>query len=280
MQFKQYILILLCCELTFAAFADDQSKIVALSETPAAVQKTIQAQTIGGTLGDIDKVSGGITTYEVEFTAKDGQERDFTVAEDGILLSVEVALAETPPTVQTSVKTLLGGGDLESIDKNLDDSEITYDVELTVTNGQENDFSIGDDGTLLSLEVALTESPDAVQKTIATQLKGGKLEGIEKMFDEDGINYDVTITTADGREKDFTVAADGGLSSEEVALEETPPAAKKTILSRIGDGKILWIDRSFEKREGVFPYEIEGLKDGKPFDFSVGPKGRFLGVDD
>jgi hypothetical protein len=31
---------------------------------------------------------------------------------------------------------------------------------------------------------------------------------------------------------------------------------------------------------GVFPFEVEGRKDGKPFDFSVGPKGRFLGMDD
>jgi hypothetical protein len=27
------------------------------------------------------------------------------------------------------------------------------------------------------------------------------------------------------------------------------------------------------------PYEVEGRKDGKTFDFSVGPRGRFLGMD-
>ncbi|HTB84458.1 MAG TPA: hypothetical protein VK742_12455 [Candidatus Sulfotelmatobacter sp.] len=280
MPFKRCVLISLGCGMTFAAFADDQSKTVALSETPAAVQKTIQTQTSGGTLGDIDKVAGAITTYDVELTAKDGQERDFTVAEDGVLLSVEVALAETPPAVQTSIKTLMGGGGLESIDKNLDDSEITYDVELTATNGQEKYFNLADDGTLLSVQVTLNESPDAVQKTIATKLNGGKLEDIEKMFGDDRTNYDVTITMPDGQEKGYTVEADGGLTSVEVALEEAPPAAKKTILTRIGDGKILRIDRSFVKRAGVFPYEVEGLKDGKPFNFSVGPKGRFLGMDD
>jgi hypothetical protein len=55
---------------------------------------------------------------------------------------------------------------------------------------------------------------------------------------------------------------------------------RQTLTNRIGNGRILQIDRSFLKKKEVFPYEIEGLKDGKPFDFSVGPKGRFLGMDD
>jgi hypothetical protein len=40
------------------------------------------------------------------------------------------------------------------------------------------------------------------------------------------------------------------------------------------------VDKSFDARRGVLPYEIEARKDGKPFNFSVGPKGRFLGMDD
>jgi hypothetical protein len=35
-----------------------------------------------------------------------------------------------------------------------------------------------------------------------------------------------------------------------------------------------------EKKAGVLPYEVTGRKDGKPFNFSVGPRGRFLGMDD
>jgi len=281
MRFNQFILTSLFFGAAIAAFADDQSKTVALSETPAAVQKTVQAQTGGGKLGDIDKVlDGGETIFDVELTAKDGQEKDFTVAEDGTLLSVEVALAETPAPVQKSIKTLVGGGELESIDNNLDDAEITYDVELTATNGRKKDFTIADDGTLLSAEVALSETPDVVQKTIATQMNGGKLESIDKNFDDDGISYDVEVKAKDGQKKNFTVGADGSLSSVVVTLKETTPAAQKTIQNQIGDGKILEIDRSFVKRDGVFPYEVQGLKDGKPFDFSVGPHGRFLGMDD
>ncbi len=35
-----------------------------------------------------------------------------------------------------------------------------------------------------------------------------------------------------------------------------------------------------KSRKEVLPYEVQGRKDGKPFDFSVGPGGKFLGRDD
>lgn len=260
---------------------DDQSKTVALSATPIAVQKTIHAQVGDGQLGEIDKVlDGGETFYDVELSAKDGQERDFTVDEDGTLSSVEVALAETPAPAQKSIRMLMKQGELESIDKNLDDSEITYDIELAAKDGREKDFTIADDGTLLSAEVALNETPDAVQKKIAAQIADGKLESIDKNFDDDGISYDVEVTTKDNQKKSFAVLDNGNLSSVQVTLEETPRPVQRTIKNQIGDSKILEIDRSFVEKRGVFPYEIQGRKDGKPFDFSVGPRGRFLGTDD
>jgi len=55
---------------------------------------------------------------------------------------------------------------------------------------------------------------------------------------------------------------------------------RKTIKEQIGDGTRLRIDRSFAEAKGVMPYEVQGRKNGKPFDFSIGPRGRFLGMDD
>ncbi|HVU09537.1 MAG TPA: PepSY-like domain-containing protein [Verrucomicrobiae bacterium] len=267
--------------MAVTVFADDQSQTVKLSETPAAVQKTVQAQINGGQLGEIDaETNGEEIVYDVELTGTNDEERDFSVADDGTLLSVEIPFAETPAPVQKAIQTLIKQGELESIDKNLDDSEIAYDIELAAKDGREKDFTIADDGTLLSEEVSLTETPDVVQKTIASQLNGGKVENIGKNFDDDGINYDVEITTKDNSEKSFTVAENGKLSSVQVTLEEIPRPVQKTIRNQIGDDKVLEIDRSFVQKNGVFPYEIQGRKNGKPFDFSVGPRGRFLGMDE
>ena len=55
MRFKKFVGVAFFCGTAIAIFADDQSKPVALSETPAAVQKTIQSQIGDGQLGDIDR---------------------------------------------------------------------------------------------------------------------------------------------------------------------------------------------------------------------------------
>lgn len=281
MRFKQFVFLSFFCAAATAVFADDDSKPVALSETPAAVQKTINAQVGGGTLGEIDVTTeGGETVYDASLTATNGDERNFSVADDGTLLSVEVELAETPVAVQKTIRAQALGWELDGIDKNLDDTAISYDVEVT-KDDHEKDFTVGDDGTLLSMEVALNDAPATVQKTIQAQLGGGKLTGIDETFDDDGITYDVEMTAIGGQEKSFTVAANGAMAGERVALENITTTAQKTIKEKIGDGKILRIDKSLlEKRGGVLPYEVQGRKDGRPFDFSVGPKGRFLGMDD
>jgi hypothetical protein len=55
---------------------------------------------------------------------------------------------------------------------------------------------------------------------------------------------------------------------------------QSAIKEKVGGGKVLRVDKSFEARRGVLPYEIEARKDGKAFNFSVGPRGRFLGMDE
>ncbi|HTX21689.1 MAG TPA: hypothetical protein VMD27_07530 [Candidatus Aquilonibacter sp.] len=280
MRFKQFVFLCFFCAAA-AVFADDNSKPVALSETPAAVQKAINARIGGGTLGEIDVTAeDGENVYDVSLTATNGDARDFSVADDGTLLSVEVELAETPVAVRNTIRSLALGWELEGIDKNLDDTEISYDFEVT-KDGQEKDFTIGDDGTLWSEEITLSKAPVMVQKTIQARMGAGKLTEIDEMFDDDGITYDVEVTANSGEEQSFTVSTNGAVVSEEVTLEKTTPGAQRTIKNRIGDGTILRIDKSLlEREDGVLPYEVQGRKDGKPFDFSVGPRGRFLGMDD
>ncbi|HEY3762060.1 MAG TPA: hypothetical protein VGN23_09965 [Verrucomicrobiae bacterium] len=216
----------------------------------------------------------------MDLTAKDSTDKDFSVADDGTLLSVEVGASGIPAPAQTMEKTLVGDGDLQSIDKNLDDIDINYDIEWTARDGRDKNATISGDGTLLSVEVSTNEIPTAVKSNISGRMNGGKLGSIDENFDDTGTNFDVEITSANGSKNSFTVAMDGTLSSEEINPARIPPAAMRTIKDRIGEGKILRIDKSFIKQDGVMPYEVEGRKDGKPFDFSVGPRGRFLGMDD
>jgi hypothetical protein len=281
MKAKHIVLLFLAFGIAanFAPALADET--VALSDTPTSVQKTIQAQVADGEMGDITKCAEDLdTVYDVVLTAKNGFERDFTVGQDGTLLSVELTLAETPAEVRQTIQFQLNGSGPDSIDKNLDDTEVTYDVEGPGTDGKEVDFTVDEDGTLSSVQVPLNDTPDAVQKTVASELNGGKVETIDENLDDDGTNFDVSITTPDGAETGLNVAADGTMASKEVGLDDVPARARSTIQNRIGDGTILRVEKSFEKRNNVLPFEVEGRKDGKPFDFSVAPRGRFLGMDD
>lgn len=278
MRLKCLILFLIGCAMANRACAADP---ITLAETPSSVQKTIQAQVGGGVVGEIEKNSNGEdNVFDVGFTAKDGQEYDLTVDEDGTLLSREITFEDAPAPVQQSIQTLQKQGDLEAIYKNLDHSDVTYDVELTAKDASDKTFTIAEDGTLLSAEVSMNETPGAVQKAIQDRIADGKLESVSKNFGEDGVTYDVEMTAKNGREKGFTVAADGSLVSAQVELAEAPRPVQRTIRDKIGDGKVLRVDKSYVKEKGVFPYDVQGRKDGKEFDFIVGPRGRFLGMDE
>ena len=254
---------------------------VTLAETPAAVQKTVTVQVGAGKLEGIDKTfDDGEVGYEVVMTTKDGRERSFTVDQDGTLTSIEVTLAETPATVQKTVTTQVGAGKLESIEKTFDAGEVSYEVMMKTREGQAREFTVEENGTLASVEVALAETPAPVQKTVTAQVGTGKLEKISKVFDDQDITYEAEMTTADGKGRDFTVGAKGKLLSVQVILDELAPDVQKTIKEQIGAGRIVRIAKSFELKKKVQPYEVEGRKDGKPFNFSVGPQGRFLGRDE
>ncbi len=270
------LIFLLCAAVAVAA---EVRKAVPFSTLPQAVQRTIQKQVGNAVPAEAERVEeDGDVTFDVEITVG-GRERDITVAEDGSLLSIEVSFAETPVAVQKAVRAQVGTGALVSVDKIFDGSDTSYDVVMTTKDGQERAFTVEENGTVSSLEVGLAETTPAVQKAITAQVGTGKLATITRIFDE-ATSYDVDMTAADGKEREFSVVNDGKLLSIRVTLGELNAAVQKTIREQIGSGKILRIDKSFQRRSKTLPYEVEGMKDGKRFNFSVGEAGKFLGLDE
>jgi len=230
-------------------------------------------------LGEIEKEDeDGEITYTVNLTNKDGKEHYFTVAGDGTLSSVEVDLEETPPEVQKTIKAQAGQGSIDDIEKTFEDNEISYEVEMTRKDGAERSFSVAPDGKLTSIQVSVEETPAVVRKTIEAHLGDGKLANIYRLIEGKEISYDAEVDH-NGKTRDIIVAPNGKIESLQVFLSEIPAEAQKTIQEKVANGKLLRIDRAFELKHGVQPYEVEARKEGKPFNFSVGPKGRFLGMD-
>ena len=267
----------LCFLVVAPVHAAADAGAIVLAQTPPAVQKTVQANIGIGRVTSITKGDDDAKpSYEIVYT-KGAASLDLHVGEDGALLSMQVGFAETPPAVQKSIQAQLGTDKMGDIEKTFDRDETTYVVDTTTKDGRESQFTISDAGVLLEAEIALSEAPAPVQATITTQMGKGTLTTLTKIID-DKVTYDADFTK-DGKNGGVTVGSDGALLSVQITLEETG-AAQKTILEKVGNGKILSVWKSFEKREKVFPYKVESIKDGKAFNFSVGPKGKFLGIDD
>ena len=271
----------LCLAMSAAGLAVAETHQVTASQLPPAVLKAIQSQSGGKQPGRIERDDAdGEVSYDVVFPTDNGKERTITVGEDGALLSVEVSLAETPAAVQKTILAQVKDGTLAGIDRAAEDGETFFDVEFTTKAGQERVLSVAEDGTLLSVEVALDETPPAVQGTIKTQAGDGKIDQIEKCFDDGVTTYEIGFTSKSGKERSFTVGADGRIVSVEVSLDEPIDAVQKTIRNKIGDGRILRLTETRSAKQTVAGYEVEAIVNGKAVTFQVGPKGKFLGMMD
>lgn len=63
------------------AFADD----ISFDELPDQVRQTVERETAGARLGDVERDDNGQTVYEIEFY-EDGQKYELDVSEDGEVL--------------------------------------------------------------------------------------------------------------------------------------------------------------------------------------------------
>jgi len=103
-----------------------------------------------------------------------------------------VSLADLPVAAQNAVKAQAGAEKVGDIEREDDDGDVTFTVEVIV-DGKSRTFSVNADGVLVSMEIALEEMPVAVLKTIHAQIGQGKLESVEKTFGHGQVAYDVEM---------------------------------------------------------------------------------------
>jgi uncharacterized membrane protein YkoI len=179
------------------------------------------------------------------------------------------ALSRTPAPVQKTVHEQIGGGKLISLERNVDDGEVSFDVEMT-RDGKTRAFTVAADGELVSIQVFLAELPAAVQKTIQAQVGKGTLGEIDKSTEAGETDYDVELTR-DGKTRNLTVGADGELLAEEAFFLELPPAAQRAIQSRIANAKLTDIEKTVD--DGETTYEVEIDRAGLTRSFTVNTNG-------
>ena len=136
------------------ARTQEQEKKIQRSDLPAAVEKTVAAQTQGATVrGFSQEKENGQTYYEAELSVN-GHSKDILIDSTGAVAEVEeqVALDSLPSAVKDGLQAKAGKGKLvkvESITKH--DKLVAYEAKVS-TGGKRSEVQVGPDGKPLDHE--------------------------------------------------------------------------------------------------------------------------------
>ncbi len=137
-----------------AATCGAQEKKIKRSDLPAAVEKTVQAESRGATIrGFSEEKESGKTYFEVQMTVN-GHGKDVTIDPTGAVAEVEeeVSFDSLSPAVREGLKAKAGAAKIvkvESISKH--DKIVAYEAAL-VSTGKKSEVQVGPDGKPLNHE--------------------------------------------------------------------------------------------------------------------------------
>jgi uncharacterized membrane protein YkoI len=146
--------ILAVAGLCLATTASSQEKKLKRSELPAAVEKTVAAQSAGATVkGFSTEKENGQTLYEAELIVN-GHTKDISMTADGAIVEIEeqVSLDSLSSEVKAGLQAKAGAGKImkvESLTKK--DKLVAYEAQV-VTNGKKSEVQVGPDGKPLAHE--------------------------------------------------------------------------------------------------------------------------------
>ncbi len=120
--------------------------------------------------------------------------------------------------------------------------------------------------------VRMSDLPEAVQQTVKEQTRNATIKGFSKEV-EKGKTYFEAETTLHGRSRDILIDSRGVLVEveEQVALDTLPDAARKTLETRAGSGRIVKVEAV--TRGPAVSYEAVILRNGKKSEVAVDANG-------
>jgi hypothetical protein len=140
--------------LLIPATATAQEKRIKRSDLPAAVEKTVTAESKGATIhGFTQETEDGQLHYEAELMVN-GHSKDVAMDANGAIVEVEeqVAVESLPVSVKDGLQAKAGKGKLvkvESIVKH--DKLVAYEAQV-MTDGKRSEVQVGPDGKPLDHE--------------------------------------------------------------------------------------------------------------------------------
>lgn len=154
MNILRFSILIAFATLLISAMATAQEKRIKRSDLPAAVEKTVAAESKGATIrGFSQETEDGQLHYEAELMVN-GHSKDVAMDANGAIVEVEeqVAVESLPAGVKDGLQGKAGKGKLvkvESIMKH--DKLVAYEAQV-MTDGKRSEVQVGPDGKSLDHE--------------------------------------------------------------------------------------------------------------------------------
>ena len=140
--------------LLLAGSASAQEKKIKRSDLPAAVEKTVAAESTGATIkGFSTEKEKGETFYEAEMMVN-GHSKDVLISADGTVVEVEeqVVLDSLSADVKAGLQAKAGKGKILKVESLTKKGKlVAYEAQVE-TNGKKSEVQVGPDGKPLDHE--------------------------------------------------------------------------------------------------------------------------------
>ena len=275
----------------FAEEAEEKEEApIAQAAVPATVMSAVQAALPGAAFQSaVLEDEDGAKVYEVKVKSADGRLVEVMVRADGQFTETEEQVSEEalPKPVAGTFKKLLAAAKTEELEKKTmvvygmkkEVGEATY--ELTVdANGKVVSLTVESEGDEEGEEkessVAAADLPAAVLATVKATLPEAVVEKA-MLEDEDGTKvYEVKVKTADGREVEVMVRADGGLTETEEQVKEAalPAQVAKAFAEVLPAGKVEELEKKL-----VVVFEAKKKGSEATYELAVDANGEVLSLE-
>lgn len=134
--------------------ASAQEKKIDRSALPAAVEKTVAAQSQGSTIkGFSTERENGKKVYEAEMISN-GHTKDIQIAEDGTLNEIEeeIAFDALPNAVQTALNATSNGARITKVESLTKQGKLVAYEAATLKGAKKGEIQVGPDGKKLAHE--------------------------------------------------------------------------------------------------------------------------------
>jgi uncharacterized membrane protein YkoI len=124
----------------------------------------------------------------------------------------KISPEKLPQKIKDSIKGRFPGADVTSAEKENENGQVMYDIELK-HEGRKYEMDIKEDGTIVEIEKEVKDVPAAISKAVKRKYPTATIKEVMEVNkvtgkEEKPIHYEVTIETA-GKKKEVIVSLDG-----------------------------------------------------------------------